>query len=56
MVERRKIKIDYCLVGEPTNPNILGEMIKGKQRKLAGEIIIKGKQGHVAYPEKCKPN
>ena len=48
-------KIDYCLVGEPTNPNILGEMIKvGRRGSLNGEIIIKGKQGHVAYPEKCK--
>ena len=34
MVKRKKNKIDYCLVGEPTNPNILGEMIKsGKERK-----------------------
>ena len=55
MVKRKKIKINYCLVGEPTNPNILGEMIKvGRRGSLNGEIIIKGKQGHVAYPEKCK--
>lgn len=48
-------KIDYCLVGEPTNPNTLGEMIKvGRRGSLNGEITIKGKQGHVAYPEKCK--
>ena len=48
-------KIDYCLVGEPTNPNKLGQMIKvGRRGSLNGEIIIKGKQGHVAYPEKCK--
>ena len=54
-LKERKIKIDYCLVGEPTNPNILGEMIKvGRRGSLNGEIIIKGKQGHVAYPEKCK--
>ncbi len=52
---KKKKKINYCLVGEPTNPNILGEMIKvGRRGSLNGEIIIKGKQGHVAYPEKCK--
>ena len=44
-----------CLVGEPTNPNYLGEMIKvGRRGSLNGEIIVKGIQGHVAYPEKCK--
>ena len=54
-LKKEKIKINYCLVGEPTNPNILGEMIKvGRRGSLNGEIIIKGKQGHVAYPEKCK--
>ena len=48
-------KINYCLVGEPTNPNVLGEMIQvGRRGSLNGEILIKGKQGHVAYPEKCK--
>ena len=48
-------KIDLCLVGEPTNPNYLGEMVKvGRRGSLNGEIIVKGIQGHVAYPEKCK--
>ena len=42
-LKKEKKKIDYCLVGEPTNPNILGEMIKvGRRGSLNGEIIIKG--------------
>ena len=52
---KKKIKIDFCLVGEPTNPNYLGEMIKvGRRGSINGEIIVKGIQGHVAYPDKCK--
>ena len=54
-LKKKNHKIDLCLVGEPTNPNYLGEMIKvGRRGSLNGEIIVKGIQGHVAYPEKCK--
>ena len=54
-LKNKKIKIDFCLVGEPTNPNYLGEMIKvGRRGSINGEIAVKGIQGHVAYPEKCK--
>ena len=54
MVKNKK-KIDFCIVGEPTNPSFLGEMIKvGRRGSLNGEIIVNGIQGHVAYPEKCK--
>ena len=54
-LKKKKHKIDFCLVGEPTNPNYLGEMIKvGRRGSLNGEITVKGIQGHVAYPEKCK--
>jgi succinyl-diaminopimelate desuccinylase len=50
-LKRRKEKIDFCIVGEPTNPNKLGEMIKvGRRGSLSGSIIIFGSQGHVAYP------
>ncbi|MDP6706607.1 MAG: succinyl-diaminopimelate desuccinylase [Alphaproteobacteria bacterium] len=43
--------IDHCLVGEPTNPERLGEMIKnGRRGSLNGRITVKGCQGHVAYP------
>lgn len=42
---------DMCLVGEPTNPSRLGEMIKiGRRGSLNGRILVRGHQGHVAYP------
>lgn len=44
--------IDHCLVGEPTNPNTLGEMVKiGRRGSLNGVITVNGTQGHVAYPD-----
>lgn len=44
--------IDHCLVGEPTNPNTLGEMIKiGRRGSLNGVLTVTGTQGHVAYPD-----
>ena len=50
-LKKRKEKIDFCIVGEPTNPNRLGEMIKiGRRGSLTGKIEISGTQGHVAYP------
>ena len=48
---KKKEKIDFCIVGEPTNPNKLGEMIKiGRRGSLSGNIEIFGTQGHIAYP------
>ena len=50
-LKKRKEKIDFCIVGEPTNPNKLGEMIKiGRRGSLSGKIEITGTQGHIAYP------
>ena len=50
-LKKRKEKIDFCIVGEPTNPNKLGEMIKiGRRGSISGTIMISGSQGHVAYP------
>jgi succinyl-diaminopimelate desuccinylase len=50
-LKRKKEKIDFCIVGEPTNPNKLGEMIKiGRRGSLTGKIEVSGIQGHVAYP------
>ena len=50
-LKKKKEKIDFCIVGEPTNPNKLGEMIKiGRRGSLTGKIEIFGMQGHVAYP------
>lgn len=50
-LEARGERIDHCLVGEPTNPHELGEMIKiGRRGSLNGVITVEGRQGHVAYP------
>ncbi len=47
-------KIDSCIVGEPTNTEQLGDMIKiGRRGGVSYEITIHGVQGHVAYPEKA---
>ena len=44
-------EIDYCIVGEPTSVERLGDMIKnGRRGSLSGTLIVKGIQGHVAYP------
>ncbi len=53
-LKKKKEKINFCLVGEPTNPNKLGEMIKiGRRGSLTGKIKIIGMQGHVAYPHRA---
>jgi len=42
---------DHCILGEPTNPDSLGDMIKiGRRGSLTGRLTIHGKQGHVGYP------
>ena len=54
-LKKKDIKISHCLVGEPTNPNYIGEMIKiGRRGSLNLKIKIKGKLGHVAYPHLAK--
>ncbi|WP_440931736.1 succinyl-diaminopimelate desuccinylase [Candidatus Pelagibacter sp.] len=54
-LKRKKEKIDFCIVGEPTNPNKLGEMIKiGRRGSMNGKLTIHGVQGHVAYPHRAK--
>ena len=51
-MQENNLPITYCLVGEPTNPNKLGEMIKiGRRVSIGFSIEIYGKQGHVAYPD-----
>ena len=53
-LKKRKEKIDFCLVGEPTNPNKLGEMIKiGRRGSMTVRLSIIGIQGHVAYPQRA---
>src|SRR6266849_1987313 len=44
-------KFDHCILGEPTNPKALGDMIKiGRRGSLNGTLTVEGTQGHVAYP------
>jgi len=50
-LEKRGEKIDFCLVGEPTSRETLGDMMKiGRRGTLTGNIAVAGVQGHVAYP------
>ena len=50
-LRKKKEKINFCIVGEPTNPKKLGEMIKiGRRGSLSAKLEISGTQGHVAYP------
>ncbi|MFL6707045.1 MAG: succinyl-diaminopimelate desuccinylase [Massilia sp.] len=52
MLEERGVKLDYCLVGEPTAEKTLGDTIKnGRRGSLSGRLVIKGVQGHIAYPQ-----
>ena len=52
-LKKRKEKINFCLVGEPTNPNKLGEMIKiGRRGSITGALKIIGEMTHVAYPHR----
>ena len=50
-MEQANLVPDHCLVGEPSNPRVLGEMIKiGRRGSLTGHLVVSGQQGHVAYP------
>ncbi len=50
-LEERGETLDYCLVGEPTSNHVLGDTIKnGRRGSLSGHLVIKGIQGHIAYP------
>ena len=47
--------LDACLVGEPSNPHALGDEIKiGRRGSVNGELVVRGKQGHAAYPAKAE--
>ncbi|MDP4528841.1 succinyl-diaminopimelate desuccinylase [Alkalimonas delamerensis] len=51
-LEARKEKIRWCLVGEPSSGRQLGDVIKnGRRGSLSGTLLVKGVQGHVAYPQ-----
>jgi len=51
LLEERGETLDYCVVGEPTSNHVLGDTIKnGRRGSLSGHLVIKGIQGHIAYP------
>ncbi|MCF2857848.1 succinyl-diaminopimelate desuccinylase [Pseudoalteromonas sp. SMS1] len=53
-LRQRGVKLDACLVGEPTSNKLVGDTIKnGRRGAISGRITISGKAGHVAYPEKA---
>jgi len=55
VLKERGERIDYCIVGEPTGEQRLGDMIKnGRRGSLNGRLVVHGKQGHVAYPSLVK--
>jgi succinyl-diaminopimelate desuccinylase len=52
VLEARGEKIDWCLVGEPSSRERLGDMLRiGRRGSLSGDLVVDGVQGHVAYPE-----
>ncbi len=54
-LKTRGEKLDYCIVGEPTSVDKLGDMIKnGRRGTLTGKLRVKGIQGHIAYPQLAK--
>jgi len=54
-LKKRGEIIDHCLVGEPTNPSQMGQMIKvGRRGSINAWVTIRGSQGHVAYPDRAR--
>jgi succinyl-diaminopimelate desuccinylase len=51
---QRGERFDHCIVGEPSNPESLGDMIKiGRRGSLSAIVSVEGRQGHVAYPQRA---
>ncbi len=54
-LKARGEQLDYCIVGEPTSVSQIGDMIKnGRRGTMSGKLVIKGIQGHIAYPHMAK--
>jgi succinyl-diaminopimelate desuccinylase len=54
-LQARGETFDYCIVGEPTSNKLVGDMIKnGRRGSLSGKLVVKGIQGHIAYPHLVK--
>lgn len=55
LLKARGEQLDYCIVGEPTSVKHIGDMIKnGRRGTMSGKLVIKGIQGHIAYPHMAK--
>jgi succinyl-diaminopimelate desuccinylase len=55
VLQKRNEKLDYCIVGEPTAESKMGDTIKnGRRGSLSGTLVVKGVQGHIAYPHLVK--
>lgn len=54
-LKARGERLDYCIVGEPTSNETLGDMVKnGRRGSMSGKLVVKGVQGHIAYPHLAK--
>lgn len=54
-LKARGEQLDYCIVGEPTSSDVLGDTIKnGRRGTMSGKLTVKGVQGHIAYPQLAK--
>ncbi len=54
-LKQRSEAIDYCIVGEPSSAQTLGDMVRvGRRGSLSAKLTVRGVQGHVAYPEQVK--
>ncbi|MBN2690719.1 MAG: succinyl-diaminopimelate desuccinylase [Burkholderiaceae bacterium] len=55
MLAARGQRLDWCIVGEPTSTETLGDVIKnGRRGSLSGRLTVRGVQGHIAYPHLAK--
>ncbi|HEY3600131.1 MAG TPA: succinyl-diaminopimelate desuccinylase [Paraburkholderia sp.] len=55
LLKARGVRLDYCVVGEPTSSATLGDMVKnGRRGSMSGKLTVKGVQGHIAYPHLAK--
>ena len=54
-LQQRGERMDYCIVGEPTSTQTLGDCVKnGRRGSMSGKLVVKGVQGHIAYPHLAK--
>src|SRR5882672_8253622 len=54
-LKARNERVDYCIVGEPSSVDALGDTLKiGRRGSLSGKLLVRGIQGHVAYPQLVK--